>query len=59
MIAGFRSSLQAEKEALSLVHSEIKFDNVKTNASVLTKIEKLQQDLAVENKIMDQLAKKN
>lgn len=58
VIAGFSTSLQAGKQALSVVRSAIKVDDVELNASILTKIEKLQQDLAAENKIMDQLAEK-
>lgn len=39
-IARFPTSLQAGKEALSLVRSEIKVDNLEPNASGLTNIEK-------------------
>ena len=58
VIAGFHSSLQSENEALSLVRSEIKVENAKLTSSVLSNIEKLQEDLVVENKIMDQLVEK-
>lgn len=55
VIAGFHNSLQADKEALSVVCVAIKVQNADLNASILTKIENLQEDLAIENKIMDQL----
>ncbi|CAI9272003.1 unnamed protein product [Lactuca saligna] len=58
VIIGFRSSLQAENDALSLVHSKIKMENTELTSSVLSNIEKLQEDLAVENKIIDELAEK-
>ena len=58
VIVGFHISLQAEKEALSLVRSKIKVENVEFTSSVFSKIEKLQADLAAENKIMDELAEK-
>lgn len=57
-ITGFRTSLQAEKKALSLVRYVIKQDNTRLNASIVSKIERLQKDLAVENNIMDKLAAK-
>ena len=46
VITGFHNSLQAKKEDLSVVRSTIKVDNVELNASVLSKIKKLQEDLA-------------
>lgn len=59
VIVGFQTSLQAEKEALSLVHSEIKLQNTETNAYVVLKIKKLQKDLAAENNFMDKLPQKD
>lgn len=56
VIAEFRTSLQANKEALSLFLSEIKLDNIELNASIVSKIEKLQKDLVAENNLMDKLA---
>lgn len=58
VIERFGSSLKAEKEALSLIRSDIKVENVELTSSIISKIEKLQEDLAVEYKIMDELAKK-
>lgn len=58
VIAGLCSTLQAEKEALSCVCSEILVDNSRLNSYVLIKIEQLQKDLAMENTIMDKLAQK-
>lgn len=47
VIAGFRSFVQAEKVARSLVRSEIKLDNAELNASIVSKIENLQSNLAI------------
>lgn len=58
VVAGFHNSMQAEKEALFIIHSEIKVDNVELKTSVLTKIKKLQEDFAIENMIMAWLEKK-
>lgn len=59
VIEGFGSSLQAEKEALSLISSHIKVENVDLNSSIVSNIEKLHIDLAIENKITNDLAEKN
>ena len=56
VIEEFHTSLQAEKEALSLVCFRV--ENVEPTSSVISKIEKLQLDLAAKYKIMDGLAKK-
>ncbi|CAI9271899.1 unnamed protein product [Lactuca saligna] len=53
MIEGLHSSVKAKKEALSKLCSEIKLDNIDMNSTISTKLEKLQNDLAAENKIMD------
>lgn len=58
MIEGFSSSLKAKKEALSKIYAEIKVDNAELHSTLSTKIEKLQEDLAIKNKIMDELAEK-
>lgn len=58
VITGFPTSLQVEKDALSLVRSGIKVEKAKLTSSVLSKIEKLQEDLATKNKIMDELTEK-
>ena len=58
VIAGFRTSLQAEKEALSLIRYEIKQNNTELNYSVVSKIEKLQSDHVAENNLMDKLIEK-
>ena len=47
------SSLQTEKEALKKIGTELQADNSKFQTSISSKIEKLQEDLATENKIMD------
>ena len=56
VIEGFRSALKAEKEALSTLCVNIKVGNVELNSTITTKIEKLQDHLEGENKIMDALA---
>ena len=56
VIEGFQISLQAEKEALSTLCVNIKVGNVELNSTITTKIEKLQDHLEGENKIMDALA---
>lgn len=58
MITSLSSTLHTEKEALSKVHSELKDDNMEMSASIVSKIEKLQAGLAIENQIMDKLAVK-
>lgn len=58
VITRFWTSLKAKKEAFSIVFSKIKQDNIELNASVVSKIEKLQSDLAAENNLMDKLAEK-
>lgn len=51
--------MQYEKEALSCVRSEIKLDNTELNVFIVSKTEQLQKVLAVENNLMDKLAKKS
>lgn len=58
VIVGLGSTLRTEQEVLSHVRSEIKHDNTKLNTSVVSKIEQLQKDLAVENNLTDKLAQK-
>lgn len=58
VIVGLGSTLRTEQEVLSHVRSEIKLDNTKLNTSVVSKIEQLQKDLAVENNLTDKLAQK-
>ncbi|CAI9281350.1 unnamed protein product [Lactuca saligna] len=58
VIEGFNLSLKAEKDALSKIRADIKVDNVELYTTISTKIEKLQDDLVIENKIMDELAEK-
>lgn len=50
--------MKAEKEALSLIRTEIKVANAELTSIVASKIEKLQADLATENNLMDKLAEK-
>lgn len=58
VVEGFCSLLKAEKEALSKIRAEIKVHNAELHSTLSTKIEKLQEDLAIKNKIMDELAEK-
>lgn len=58
VIASFHTSLHQEMESLSTDHSAIAVDNAKLNASIFTNIEKLQTDLVIEDKIMDELDEK-
>ena len=58
VITNLGNRLQTEKEALSKVRVELRVDNMEMSASIVSKIEKLQTDLATENKIMDRLAVK-
>lgn len=58
VIKGFLNSLKDEKEAHSLILSDIKVENVELTSSIVSKIEKLQEELAAENKIMDELTEK-
>lgn len=58
VIAWFGNSLQAEKEALSVVRSAMKLDNAEFTTSIVTKIKNFEVDLATENKITDQLDEK-
>ena len=58
VITSLGSTLQMEKEALSKVHSKLRVDNAEMSASIVSTIEKLQEDLAIENKTMDKLAMK-
>ncbi|KAI3701012.1 hypothetical protein L2E82_45654 [Cichorium intybus] len=59
VITGFWDSLKAEKEALSVLRADIKKENADLASSLNAKVEKLQQDLAMENQVMVQLAEKN
>ncbi|CAI9300387.1 unnamed protein product [Lactuca saligna] len=47
-----------EKEAVSKLRANIKLNNVDLNSSITAQIDKLQKDLAIENKIMDELVEK-
>lgn len=58
VITGLRTTLQLEKHALAKVRSELRVDNVGMSASIVSRIEKLQEDLAIKNKLMDSLAQK-
>ena len=49
------SSLQTEKEPLKKIRTELHADNSEFQTSISSKIEKLQEDLATTNKIMDQV----
>lgn len=58
VITSLATTLQLEKEALFKVRSDLKVDNAEMSASIVSKIEKLMEDLTTENNIMDQLAVK-
>ncbi|KAL7582768.1 hypothetical protein Lser_V15G45356 [Lactuca serriola] len=58
MIDSLSQSLYAEEEKFDTVRSEIQTKNHSLNMSVNSRLEKLHADLAMENKIMDDLARK-
>lgn len=55
VIDAFDSSLKADREALSMIHVDIKLENVDLNSTITTQLDNLKLDLAIENKIMDAL----
>lgn len=59
VITSLGTNLSTNREALSRLRGELKADNSELNASIISKIEQLQKDLAAENAIMDKLATKN
>lgn len=52
------STLQSEKTNLTKVRTELQTDHSEFQTSISSKIENLQEDLALENKIMDEHAVK-
>ncbi|CAI9298424.1 unnamed protein product [Lactuca saligna] len=56
VVMGLNNTLQNEKEALVQFHTGLQTDNTDFQTSISTKIVKLQEDLAVESNIMDELA---
>lgn len=58
VIISLGNTLRTEKDALENVHTSNQSDNSELNTSISSKIEKLQDDLAIESKIMDALASK-
>ena len=56
VIAGFRDSLKTEEKSLSDLHSDIKKENAELVTSLTAKVDKMQEDLAMENQVMDKLA---
>lgn len=58
VITSLRMTLHHEKEALMKVCTDLRVDNAEMSASIVSKIEKLQADLDIENNIMDQLVVK-
>lgn len=54
-IVGFWFSLQAGKQALSTLRTDIKLDNTELNTSISEQITNLQNDFVAKNKIMDAL----
>lgn len=59
VVISLSSNLQVEKESFSHVRSEIKADSDELKTSIISKIEKLQVDIATENTIMDKLTQKS
>ncbi|XP_023762192.1 cell wall protein DAN4-like [Lactuca sativa] len=58
VISNLRTTLHNEKAALEKVRTGLQTDNTKFQTSITSKIEKLHEDLALENKIMDDLVVK-
>lgn len=58
VLTNLGTTLRSEKEALSRVHTDLRTDNAKMNASIVSKIEQLHNDLPAKNAIMDKLAQK-
>lgn len=56
-IDSLSKSLQAEKEKFDQVCSSLQTDHASLQTSIDSRLEKLQADLATENKIMDELAR--
>ncbi|CAI9299228.1 unnamed protein product [Lactuca saligna] len=55
LISSLGSALHTEKDKLEEVGTGIQFDNSELNSSISSKIDKLHEDLEMENKIMDQM----
>ncbi|KAI3690683.1 hypothetical protein L2E82_48886 [Cichorium intybus] len=58
VIQGFVDTLKAEKEALATLRSDLRKENSDLASSLEAKFEKLREDLAMENEVMDLLASK-
>ncbi|KAI3510617.1 hypothetical protein L1887_17749 [Cichorium endivia] len=58
VINGFAETLKAEKVATAAVRSEILKDNSDLSSTLQSKIDKLREDLASENELMDLVASK-
>ncbi|CAI9300405.1 unnamed protein product [Lactuca saligna] len=58
LIASLGSTLRNKKDALENVHTRIQFANTEFQTFISSKIDKLYEDLAVENKIMDKISVK-
>lgn len=58
VISSLGETLQTEKTALAKVRTEIKNDHAKLQTSITSKLDKLQEDLAIQKKIMDELVVK-
>ena len=56
VITSLGSTLQTEKAVLSKVHTEIQVDNAELQTSITTQLDKLQEDLAIENLLIDKHA---
>lgn len=55
VITSLGSTLHTDKVALDMIRTDLQTDNTEFQTSISSKIEKLQEDLAMENKIMDEL----
>ncbi|KAI3515991.1 hypothetical protein L1887_14898 [Cichorium endivia] len=58
VIQGFADTLKSEKEALATLRADLRKENSELASSLEVKVEKLRDDLAMENEVMDLLASK-
>ena len=55
-VSKLSTSLKSERKKLEKLHSGISDDNTTFQSSISTRLTKFQDDLAVESKIMDEIA---
>ena len=55
-VSKLSTSLKSERKKLEKLHSGISDDNTTFQSSISTRLTKFQDDLAIESKIMDELA---